>query len=154
MIEFDPWIDDGGRFRENETILGEALSALRRQRTRMMLIHLPEDLKSSIEAAIRDGRYASIDDAMTDAARLLVANLERLSQPSPGLANSDHDPVVDSARPVADEPNPASARKPIWEVFQEIAAGIPDDVWDRIPADSSEQLDHYIYGTPKRPTTP
>jgi hypothetical protein len=41
--------------------------------------------------------------------------------------------------------------KPIWEKFEEIAAGIPKEVWDKIPADSSEQLDHYVYGTPRRP---
>jgi hypothetical protein len=28
---------------------------------------------------------------------------------------------------------------------------IPDEEFDRMPADSSEQLDHYLYGTPKRP---
>jgi hypothetical protein len=29
--------------------------------------------------------------------------------------------------------------------------GMPDEVFDRIPADGSEQLDHYLYGSPKRP---
>ena len=38
--------------------------------------------------------------------------------------------------------------KPIWEKFEEIVAGIPKEVWDKIAADSSEQLDHYLYGTP------
>lgn len=34
--------------------------------------------------------------------------------------------------------------------IREIVADVPDEVWDRIPADGSEQHDHYIYGTPKR----
>jgi hypothetical protein len=29
---------------------------------------------------------------------------------------------------------------------------VPDEVFERIAADSSEQLDHYLYDTPKRPT--
>jgi hypothetical protein len=28
---------------------------------------------------------------------------------------------------------------------------VPDEVFDRISSDRSEQLDHYLYGTPKRP---
>jgi hypothetical protein len=48
---------------------------------------------------------------------------------------------------------PAEVRKPIWEVFQEITASIPDEIWEKMPADSSEQLDHYLYGTPRRPTS-
>jgi hypothetical protein len=29
---------------------------------------------------------------------------------------------------------------------------VPDEVFDRIPTDSSAQLDQYLHGTPKRPT--
>jgi hypothetical protein len=49
---------------------------------------------------------------------------------------------------VADEP----ARVPAWKRIIESMKAVPDEVFDRIPADSSEQLDHYLYGTPKRPT--
>jgi Arc/MetJ-type ribon-helix-helix transcriptional regulator len=37
-----------------------------------MTIHLPEDLESSIQAAIHSGRYASLDDAIAQAVRLLL----------------------------------------------------------------------------------
>jgi hypothetical protein len=37
-----------------------------------MTIHLPEDLESSILAAVRSGRYASVDDAMIQAVHLLL----------------------------------------------------------------------------------
>jgi hypothetical protein len=46
----------------------------------------------------------------------------------------------------------ASAHKPIWEVIEEENRSIPPEVWDTLPTDLSEQHDHYIYGTPKRPT--
>jgi hypothetical protein len=53
---------------------------------------------------------------------------------------------------LANPPATAPTHKPIWEVFQELSASVPDEVWDALPTDLAEQHDHYIYGTPKRPT--
>jgi Arc/MetJ-type ribon-helix-helix transcriptional regulator len=44
-----------------------------------MTIHLPENLESSILEAVHSGQFASVDDAMAEAARLL---LDRLKPPS------------------------------------------------------------------------
>ncbi len=46
-----------------------------------MTIHLPENLVNSILAAVRGGRYATVDEAMTEAACLLI---ERLNQEQVG----------------------------------------------------------------------
>jgi len=40
--------------------------------------------------------------------------------------------------------------RPITEVLADIAAAIPAEALARLPADFTDQLDHYIYGTPKR----
>jgi Arc/MetJ-type ribon-helix-helix transcriptional regulator len=48
-----------------------------------MTIHLPREVESSIHAAVHSGRFASVDDAMTAAARLL---LKELSQQQPVAA--------------------------------------------------------------------
>ena len=40
--------------------------------------------------------------------------------------------------------------RPIAEVLAEIAAAIPARELARLPSDFTDQLDHYIYGTPKR----
>jgi hypothetical protein len=37
----------------------------------------------------------------------------------------------------------------IEERLRAIVADVPQEEWDRLPADLSEHLDHYIYGTPK-----
>ena len=37
-----------------------------------MQIHLPNELKSSLQALVHGGRYASVHEAMADAARLLL----------------------------------------------------------------------------------
>jgi Arc/MetJ-type ribon-helix-helix transcriptional regulator len=100
-----------------------------------MTIHLPTNLESSILAAVHNGRYATLDDAMAEAASLLVERLKQeQAQGNPSAAGQA-----------------SQAHKPIWEVFQEISAGVPKEVWESLPADLSEQHDHYVYGTPKRP---
>lgn len=98
-----------------------------------MTIHLPEDLESSIRAEVDRGRFASVDEAVAEAVRTYF------QQEVPGVAGPDPAGVP-------------SGRKPIWEQIQEIAADVPEDAWDALPADLSAQHDHYIYGTPKRPT--
>jgi hypothetical protein len=40
--------------------------------------------------------------------------------------------------------------KPIWELFEEASLTIPDEELDRLPTDLAAQVDHYIYGLPKR----
>jgi plasmid stability protein len=40
--------------------------------------------------------------------------------------------------------------RPIWEVVAEIMKDVPDEVFDRLPKDGASQVDHYIYGLPKR----
>ena len=47
----------------------------------------------------------------------------------------------------------SSIHEPVWKRIIENMKTVPDEVFDRIPDDSSVQLDHYLYGTPKRPTT-
>ena len=42
-----------------------------------MTIHLPEDVERSIEAAVHSGHFASVDDAMTEAARRLLRELKQ-----------------------------------------------------------------------------
>jgi Arc/MetJ-type ribon-helix-helix transcriptional regulator len=105
-----------------------------------MTIHLPPHIESSIQAAVHSGRFASLDEAMTEAASLLVQRLnQEQTQATPAAAN------------------PAKAgqhRKPIWERVLERSAAIPDEEWDKVPVDGAEQHDHYIYGTPKRPPSP
>jgi Arc/MetJ-type ribon-helix-helix transcriptional regulator len=103
-----------------------------------MTIHLPEHLESNILAAVHRGRYASLDDTMTEAAFLLV---QRLNQEQ-----------AEAAQPSTSPPIAALPDKPIWEDILEMTADVPDEEWDKLPTDLAEQHDHYIYGTPKRPT--
>lgn len=41
--------------------------------------------------------------------------------------------------------------KPIWHVIEEIGAAVPAKDWDKVPTDGTQNLDHYLYGHPKKP---
>ena len=104
-----------------------------------MTIQLPKNVESSIREMVMSGHFASMDDAMIEAANLLLQKLKQ----APAAAG----------KPATSEAT-APAHKPIWEEFEEIAASIPDEEWAKLPVDGAEQHDHYIYGTPKRPPSP
>ena len=53
--------------------------------------------------------------------------------------------VIDDS---AEETN--ADRKSIWEVVDEINANLPVDTWENVPTDGSINLDHYLYGAPKK----
>jgi Arc/MetJ-type ribon-helix-helix transcriptional regulator len=103
-----------------------------------MTIHLPDELRDSIRAEVLKGYFATEDDAVTAIVR---EHFRRKATEA-----------VTTAAPAASETEAVRARKPVWERIQELTADIPDQEWDKLPADLSEQHDHYIYGTPKRPT--
>ena len=65
-----------------------------------MTIQLPKELESSIRAWVQSGRFASLDDAMTQAARLLLRELSH----SPAATTSDAtpDPILGLMRDDAD----------------------------------------------------
>ena len=42
------------------------------------------------------------------------------------------------------------AHQLFWQRFLEASSRIPDEELDQLPPDLAAQVDHYIYGTPKR----
>jgi hypothetical protein len=52
--------------------------------------------------------------------------------------------------PISPRPNSGPDDRPIWDVITEQMKNIPDAVFDRLPKDGASQVDHYIYGLPKR----
>lgn len=56
-----------------------------------MTVNLPKDVEQSIEAAVRGGHFASVDDAMAQAARLL---LRQIGQPETVARPIRPDPIL------------------------------------------------------------
>ncbi len=48
--------------------------------------------------------------------------------------------------------DPAEIYQPIWKLFAEAFKDVPEEELERLPTDGATQHDHYIYGTPKRPS--
>jgi Arc/MetJ-type ribon-helix-helix transcriptional regulator len=105
-----------------------------RYNTIIMTIHLSKELESNILAVVDSGRFASLDDAMSEAASLLLQR-------------------VKEEQAQAKQPASPPAHKPIWERAAELRKSIPEEEWAKLPTDGARQLDHYIYGSPKRPTS-
>jgi hypothetical protein len=40
--------------------------------------------------------------------------------------------------------------RPIWEIIHEISSKVPDEAWSNVPRDGSLNVDHYLYGAPKK----
>ncbi|MGA2703377.1 MAG: ribbon-helix-helix domain-containing protein [Isosphaeraceae bacterium] len=64
-----------------------------------MTIHLPEDLESSLQTAVHSGHFASMDEAIAEAARLLLREL-KLGHLAPPPVRDDNppDPVLGCMR--------------------------------------------------------
>lgn len=45
------------------------------------------------------------------------------------------------------EPAFVEGIKPIWETLAELGASVPDDVWNKVPTDLAQRLDHYLYSS-------
>jgi len=107
-----------------------------------MTIHLPDDLGSVVRAAVLSGHFASEDDMVAAAVRDFLRRQQDQAQ-------------QDAATAFAPIETPAQSpkRKPLWERAAELRRSIPDEEWAKLPTDGAEQLDHYIYGSPKRPTS-
>ncbi len=50
----------------------------------------------------------------------------------------------------ASERHAIERRSSLWEVIEEVNAQLPEDTWNEVPTDGSINLDHYLYGAPKR----
>lgn len=85
----------------------------------------------------------------------MTALLQKAIERVQALPDDEQDRVarlmLDVAK-AADEANGQGEeeRKPIGKIIQEIFSDITEEEWDKLPEDGAAELDHYIYGTPKR----
>ena len=52
--------------------------------------------------------------------------------------------------PALSEENPDNPLMDLLEEFDQFAANIPKEDRDTLPRDGAEQIDHYLYGTPRQ----
>ena len=98
-----------------------------------MTIRVSQDIEDSINAAVQSGRFPSVDAAMDEAARLLLRQLEQEQREKKG------------------EEAVTRAPDSILEMIDERRKRVPPEEFAKLPKDGAAQLDHYVYGSPKRP---
>src|SRR5690242_21891939 len=82
---------------------------------------------------------ANLEDQLIDKVRALPPDKQREA-----LRLLDSLTIDASTEPID------AHRRSIWEVVDEINAGLPADTWEKVPTDGSINLDHYLYGAPKK----
>ena len=80
-----------------------------------MTIHLPHDIERSLHAAVSSGHFASVDDAMTEAARLLLQSLNQGQQTAKKpLTEQELERKLLESGFLASVPPPADPAAPAW----------------------------------------
>jgi Arc/MetJ-type ribon-helix-helix transcriptional regulator len=91
-----------------------------------MTIHLPNYLEISILAAVQSGRFASVDDAMAEAARLLLRTITQQPKPTPTDTGALSEPPLGIWRDAPDE---------IDEIVAEAMQRRREEPWRAIPGE-------------------
>jgi len=89
------------------------------------------DVARLIEEQLNTGRYTSAD-------QVLLAGLKLLQQRESGKGENA------TPRTRMDQVTNLAA------LAAECTKDIPDSEWDKFPTDFAQNIDHYLYGTPKR----
>jgi hypothetical protein len=58
--------------------------------------------------------------------------------------------LVEQAEPSFSLENQSPDTRPIWEVIQDNMKNVPPEDLAALPRDGASQIDHYVYGQPKR----
>jgi Arc/MetJ-type ribon-helix-helix transcriptional regulator len=87
---------------------------------------LPNDLESSIKAAVRSGWFASVDDAMAEAARLLLRTIQHEPKPPPAKPAAPQDPLLGIFRDAPEE---------IDEIVAEAMQRRREEPWRAFPSE-------------------
>jgi Arc/MetJ-type ribon-helix-helix transcriptional regulator len=98
-----------------------------------MIIQLPKEVENSINEAVRSGQFASADEMIT----LLVQEYGQRHRPQP---TAEQEPATAPAQSILD-------------MVDELCKNVPSEEFAKLPTDGAMQLDHYLYGAPKRPTS-
>jgi hypothetical protein len=69
---------------------------------------------------------------------------------SPDLPVGAEAEVTITVEEPKEDPEYDPTARPIWEEVLEIGASVPMEEWEKVPTDLSVNLDHYLYGSPKR----
>ena len=123
-------------------------------------VEIPVDVEAALNA---DAAKAGVSPA--EYAGKLLAEQIANSQTSTPPSKSERDMWANPEPPLSAEEIAAnrsemfgadwdadaqSDRPPLSARIRNIWAGVPEEAWAQLPADWADNMDHYVYGTPKK----
>lgn len=126
-------------------VAGEVLEGDVRQRRFQLWI----DDRSHVSVSFSESQEGQVTTALKDhkTVRMKVRGRGELSPQGALLGVTEVEKL--EIQPAVEAAFDHSAR-PIEDVLEELAGGVPQSDWERLPHDLTDNLDHYLYGTPKR----
>jgi hypothetical protein len=126
-------------------VTGEVLEADVRQRKFQLWI----DGQTHALVMFSDPQEVDVTTALRDhkSVRVRVKGQAEMSPQGKLLRVTEIEELV--LGPAGEAPYDHSA-PPIEEVLAGLAREVPQAEWDKLPSDLTDNLDHYLYGTPKR----
>ncbi len=126
-------------------VTGEVLEADVKQRKFQLWI----DGQTHVLVMFSDPQEVDVTTALRDhkSVRVRVKGQAEVSPQGKLLRVTEIEELV--LGPAGEVPYDPSA-PPIEEVLADLARGVPEAEWDKLPSDLTDNLDHYLYGTPKR----
>jgi hypothetical protein len=94
------------------------------------------------------GMLASLSRETGKPIPTLIAEALKELQEHERAGQTNGEQQAGNASPAAARPH--EAHQLFWQRFLEASRRIPDEELDQLPSDLAAQVDHYIYGTPKR----
>jgi hypothetical protein len=126
-------------------VVGEVLAADVKRR----LFQLWTDDSNHVSISFRESEEADVTTALKEH-KVLRVLVKGWGEVEPGGTLRKITAIEElQFQPVSDVP-PHRPVRPIEEIIQELAAEVPQSEWDKLPHDLTDNLDHYLYATPKQ----
>jgi len=131
----------------NVEVIGEVVVVDIRQKQ----FHLSLDDNTEVTVTFSPGQESDVTKALKDhnVVRLRVKGQGEFSETGVLVRIRHVDEML--LEPAEQRTAPSLKRRRIDEIIAEFGRQVPKEDWDSLPADLSDQVDHYLYGTPKEP---
>ena len=112
-----------------------------------MKLSLSPETERLIEEKVSSGRYQSADEVVRESIKLLDERDNGHPEAPADAMSPPPAPEEETGEPAAQK-----GKKPatLYELFEPIWASVPAEEWEKLPRDLSINLDHYLYGAPKK----
>jgi hypothetical protein len=79
-----------------------------------------------------------------------MSSLESVLEEARKLPPEEQRELVERLLAEGKQPPPSGGGQTIWEKVEDLINRVPPEAWEDLPSDGSLNVDHYLYGAPKR----